>query len=523
MSRLHRTLHAVASGYILLAVTALYSLGSIPVALHYLDAGRFGLWVVMGTLAGYLNLIDGGVSGAANRLLIEHKDDRNGGPYGGLIKTSCLVFLVQGIVIFLIGMVLSGPFAHIMAIPVKLTGDFVALFVIQCGVISLGFMSRIFGVILGAHQRMDLCNHAGSLGLALNLITQWLCFHLGYGVISMAFGVVVGSIASILIQGISACRLNLFPSAGCWGSISWADFKELFLFSKDLLLSSIGTSLIRASPSIVIARLLGLEAAAAWGVGTRVFSLLNQIVWKITDMSGGAFAEMMVRGEASRLQLRYFSLATLSFSLAGWVAVSFAFSNSLFIELWTHGKISWLPQNDCLLAILMITSSIVHCHNYFILNTRKIAMLPYVYLMEGIVFVALSFLLVRGGGLSAIIVSSIVCSILFSGSYGVFRISRYFEIPLSEVAVKWLEPMFKMMLWYLPSSALIWFLASALPACDRFAAQLMVALLVGLPLFLHFCIPDSLKEQFCSRVPLSIRPLIVRMVFRPSESLNGGR
>ena len=57
MSRLHRILHGVASGYLLLAVTALYSLGSIPVALHYLDKSHFGLWVVMGTLAIYLNLM----------------------------------------------------------------------------------------------------------------------------------------------------------------------------------------------------------------------------------------------------------------------------------------------------------------------------------------------------------------------------------------------------------------------------------------------------------------------------------
>ena len=519
MSRLHRILHGVASGYLLLAVTALYSLGSIPVALHYLDKSHFGLWVVMGTLAIYLNLIDGGVTGAANRLLIEFKDDRNGGPYGGLIKTSSLVFLIQGIGIFLIGLILSRPVAHLMEIPEKLTGDFVNLFVIQCGVIALGFVTRIFGVILGAHQRMDLCNYDGAAGLVLSFITQWICFHFGYGVISMAFGALAAGIASILIQGVSSCSLNFFPKPNCCGSISWGDFKELFLFSKDLLLSSLGSSLIRASPSIVITRMLGLEVAAVWGVGTRAFTLLNQIVWKITDMSGGAFAEMMVRGEASRLQLRYFSLATLSFSLAGWVAVSFAFTNTLFISVWTHGKIAWSVENDCFLALLMITASIVHSHNYFILNTRKIEMVPYVYLLEGSVFVALSFLLVRWGGLLAIIASSIICNIIFSGSYGVFRVSRYFAVPVSEVGLNCLRPMFKMMLWYLPSSVLLWFLLCRFSDPDRFAAQLVFDACIGVPLFLHFGVPDSLKEEFYSRIPQSIRPLIGWILFRPSEGL----
>ena len=476
----------------------------------------------MVTLAGYLNLIDSGVSGAANRLLIECKDDRNGGKYGGLIKTSFLVFLIQGVGIFLTVLFFSKTFAHALVIPENLTSDFLNLFVIQGGVIAMGFITRIFGVILGAHQRLDICNYSGALGLMLNFITQWCCFHLGYGVLSLAFGMLIGSLISILMQIIASQRLNVLPTPGCWGPISWINFKELFHFSKDLLLSSVGTSLIRASPSIVITRELGLEFAAAWGVGTRAFTLLNQIIWKITDMSGGAFAEMMVRGENARLYARYSTLATLSFSMAGWVAISFAFTNSLFILIWTHSKIVWSMENDCLLGILMIISSVVHCHNYFILNTRKIAMLPYVYLLEGSVFVALSIFLVRWGGITAIIVCSIVCSIIFSGSYGVFRVSRYFTTTIYEVAVKWLNPMLKMMLWYAPSAVLLWWILAGYSASERFVIQIVNALIVGGPLLLYFCISINLKEEICYRVPYKIRPLVSKMLFYNSSGLMAG-
>jgi hypothetical protein len=114
MSRLHRVLHGVASSYILLIATALYSLCSVPVALHYLDTSRFGLWVVMGTLASYLNLIDAGVSGASGRLLIDVKDDMEGSRYGELIKTIWLVSTAQGAIIFLIGL-LRATRTHIPA------------------------------------------------------------------------------------------------------------------------------------------------------------------------------------------------------------------------------------------------------------------------------------------------------------------------------------------------------------------------------------------------------------------------
>ena len=53
MSRFKRAIHGVASSYVQLAANAVYSLASVPIALHYLDKERFGLWALMSTLVGY--------------------------------------------------------------------------------------------------------------------------------------------------------------------------------------------------------------------------------------------------------------------------------------------------------------------------------------------------------------------------------------------------------------------------------------------------------------------------------------
>ena len=47
MSRLKRAIHGVASGYVMLAATAVCGLASVPVALHYLSKEQFGLWALM--------------------------------------------------------------------------------------------------------------------------------------------------------------------------------------------------------------------------------------------------------------------------------------------------------------------------------------------------------------------------------------------------------------------------------------------------------------------------------------------
>jgi len=517
MSRFRRAIHGVASSYVLLAATALYSLASIPVALHYLDPQRFGLWMVMGTLAGYLSLIDAGMTGAAARLLIDHKDDRNGGNYGSFVQTGWLVSILQGLIIFVIGLCLAGTFARLLAISALLQPEFIRLVNWQCGVVGLMFSTRMLGLILNAHQRMDLSNYIGVCGLIVNFAAQWIFFHLGFGVISLALGSLVSLVVNVAFQAAACVVLKLFPRAGSWGRASWRHFHDIFNYGKDLFLVGVGTQLIMTSQTIVITRVLGLEAAAMWGVGLRVFNLLNQLIWRLYDMSQAALAEMLARGEISRLRDRYRSLAILTFSLAGWMAVSFALCNSLFITIWTQDKIHWPAGNDWLLACWMILSAVVHCHNSFALLTKQVGFMRYIYFLEGVVFVALSFLVARWGGLPAIIGCSILCTTAFSGAYGVWRMSHFFQLPLGEVAVDWLRPMFKLLLGCLPVAGLTWWLLSPVPGPARLGINVALAVSLGGYLFLRYGIPAAFQVELLRRVPAKATPWLKRVFLQPAN------
>ena len=515
MSRFRRAMHGVASSYVLLAATAFYSLASVSVALHYLDAERLGLWFIMGTLAGYVSLIDAGMTNAVARLLIDHKDDRNGGSYGSLIQTGWLVSILQGMIIFFIGLALAGTFARLLAIKPMLQPEFIRLVNWQCGAVALAFATRILGLVLNAHQRMDLANYIGTLGLLLNFAAQWIFFHFGFGVLSLALGALASVLVSVAASALACALLKLFPAAGGWGQISWRQFLELFNYGRDVFLVAVGTQLIISSQIIVIARMLGPAEAAIWGVGLRVFNLLNQVIWRISDMSGAALAEMLARGEVARLYDRYRSLAVLTFSLAGWMSVSFALCNSLFIPIWTHGRFHWPVENDLLLAVWMVILSVVQCHNKFVLLTKRIDFMRYVYFLEGIVFVGLSFLVARGGGLPAIIGCSIICSMVFSGAYGIRRISHFFERPFREVAMVWLQPMFKVLAYYLPAAIMIWWLTASMPGLTRLGINVLLAATWGAWLFLRFGIPGAFQIELLRRIPARAVPLLKRVFLLP--------
>src|SRR5437667_11179461 len=99
--RLRRFFHAVGSGYAQLIANTLYVLASVPLALHFLQKREFGLWALAMQLSGYLQLIDLGMSSSVSRHLIDHKDNRLSGDYGGMIQTAALVLFVQGFLVLL--------------------------------------------------------------------------------------------------------------------------------------------------------------------------------------------------------------------------------------------------------------------------------------------------------------------------------------------------------------------------------------------------------------------------------------
>lgn len=517
MARLRRLAHNLASGYMNFVVAALCALASVPLALHYLESERFALWALMVSFAGYISLVDLGMSGSIARQLVDHKDDKAQGTYGSLIKTGWLVLLVQGALVFGLGWVLAPMLPGWLKITPELAPELVSLLRWQCVTVAAGFATRMFGHLLHSHQRIDVANYSQTGSLLLNYALLWWFFHHGQGVFSFVWANLVGVFFVGAVQCWQCWWLNLFPEAGQWGQTNLHHFRELFGYGKDLFLVAVGTQLIMASQTIIITRVLGLQMAAVWAVGTKLFTLISQLIWRWSDFAAPAFSEMMVRGELGRLRERYRDLVKLTASMAGLAAAAFALCNSLFVSLWTGGKIDWASANDPLLGFWLVVMSVLHCHNGFVLLTKKIGFMRYVYFIEGLLYVGLALALAHGYGLPGVILASVVCSSAFSGAYGVWRISRYFGFPIRDVAVRWLGPMASLLFRFVPLALLAWWGFHGLPTTARLILHACLCGTIGLYLLLRYGVPVGLQTEMLVRVPPRAVPWL-RRLFRPTAA-----
>ena len=506
MSRLNRYAHSLFSGYVLLGANTLFTLGSVPLALRYLSKPEFGLWALVAQIAVFMALLDFGIAGAS-RILIDYKDDKRGGEYGGVILTTVIVSAVQAVLILACGIGVGFVLQRLLKLPPLLARDFLILTVGQTALLAGSFLTRVFGFLLGAHQRYDVTNYTQSALFFVNLMVLWFGFEAGWGVYSLLWGQLAAWVLGTAVMFFWCLRLKLLPPAGCWGRPTWQCFWHLFTFGRDIFLFTLGYVLIHASQTIIVTRGLGLDAAAVWSVCTRTFTLITQVIYRVLDYSCPTLAEMIVRQERDRLFIRFRSIVVVSISLSVVAGVLFSVCNQPFVHIWSSGRIGWPTVNDVLLALWLVIAVPTHSHLLLVGQTKDFRFLPYVYLFEGLCFASLSVTILSSTGITGMLVMAILCSLSFSFPYGIWRTAQYFRLPWKTVAVDWARPAFRLVVVLVPLGVLIWILGRPLPMVLQLV--LAVALLgsLGLKLLVRYGTDETLQSEIQQRLPGWMRRL----------------
>lgn len=514
MSRLRLFLHGVASSNVSLATSVVYSLVSIPLALSFLTTKQFGIWALLSQIVSYMWLIDLGMSPSVGRLLIERKDRPDDGAYGSLIKTGFLVTATQGMLVLAAGTVLAPVLSRIFDIPADLHATFCALVRWQSAITAVTLGTRMFRNLLYAHQRNDLVNYTLAASLLVGLATLWLALRWHAGVQSILWSNASAMLFAVPVFWWNCVRLRLFPSPGTWGRAAWREFQEAFVYGRDVFIVQIGSMLIMAAQTVIVSRNFGLEGFAIWSVATKAFFLLCSLFWQGFDVSMPAFSEMMVRGERERLRRRFAGMVVISETLSGVVAVIYAVCNSSFIFVWTHGRFSWSVRNDVLLGAWMIVSVFIHINGSFIILTKRLAGMRYVYPLEGLAFITVASLATPRGGIPAMIGCSLVCSLCFSCPYGIRRVNEYFQFAILELERLWLAPLGRIFVFLLPVALATWWVANQLNPVSRLILSAVVDGAIGGLLFLRLGIPADLQAEALNRLPPSVRPALEKLMGR---------
>jgi len=414
-SRTHNFVRGLGAGYLATAVNIAYTAASIPLALHYLGKEQFGLWALAQQITGYLILLDLGVSPAVSRFIADRKDDVDGGGYGSLLLSGAIVFAIQGLLIVIAGVAFSFFAPTLFAVPDHLAGDFTNVLIIITSLAGLSVAFRSFGAPLWAFQRMDVSYGLGSFTLLTNFAVLWGGFHLGWGIYSFAFAGVPAAILCPILTFLICWKSGFYPSSGHWGRPNLLLFRKIFSFGQDVVWVAMGSQLVNASQIMILSRVVGLNAAATFAIGTKLFTMGQQFTGRIIESSAPGLTELFVRGDTTKFNLRVSNIISITAVLATLGATALISVNTPFVSFWTSGTIHWSLAYDGLLAGLLISTSITRC-----LVTVFGLMLGYrpvrhIYFLEGVVFIAVTIPAAAHYGLMGVLGASFIVHLTVTG------------------------------------------------------------------------------------------------------------
>jgi O-antigen/teichoic acid export membrane protein len=406
--RITHFVRGLGGGYLATFINIAYTAVSVPLALHYLGKDQFGLWSLAQQIVGYLILLDLGVTSAVSRFIADHKDDVNGGDYGRLLLTGGIVFAIQGVLIAFVGIVFSIFAPFLFAIPMSLARDFTNVLVIITSISGFSIFSRSLAVPLWSFHRIDFSYLMGSLTLLTGFAAMWLGFHLGWGIYSLAFS---GLPAAFLcpVMTFYFCKKNgFYPSAkSAWQKPTWSDIQRVFVFGKDAALMSLGSQMVNASQIMIISRFVGLDAAATFSVGTKLYSLGQQLVAKIVGAAAPSLTELFVRGELSKFNARFLDVLRVSAFASTLIASFLVAGNSGLVSFWTSGVVNWKQSSDAILGALLIATSLTRCMTELFVFRGSLRSVRHIYLLEGVLAILFGVPVVATFGVVGLLASSL--------------------------------------------------------------------------------------------------------------------
>jgi hypothetical protein len=256
---------------------------------------------------------------------------------------------------------------------------------------GFSIFSRSLGAPLWSFHRMDFSYHIGSITLISGFIILWIGFHFGLGIYSLAVSGLPAALICPMITFFFCKKHGFYPSAKSgWQTPTFSDIRRVFAFGKDAALMSLGSQMVNASQIMIISRFSGLDAAATFSVGTKLYSLGQQLVARIIGAAAPALTELFVRGEISRFSARFINVVSISAFLASLIGSILVSGNSTIVSIWTSGMITWSHWADGMLGALLVATSFTRCLTELFVFRGNLKSVRYIFLVEGFFSVALT-------------------------------------------------------------------------------------------------------------------------------------
>ena len=423
------------------AVSVLLSFFAAPFIVRQLGNSAYGVWVLMGSIAGYLSLLDFGVRGAITRHIARFSARGEDEEASRTATAALQLFMAMGVLAIVVPAVLAFTAIDRFAIPAEYREAAQFVFVLVGINVGVSLIAGAYGGIVAACNRIDLNNLVDVVIAVLRTgLTVGILFA-GYGLVTMA--AVHAALSVVRCVWLASLSRRLYPALHySLRRIATEHFRLIFSFSIYSFLIHISGRLIYYTDALIIAAFLPVSLLTFFAVGGSLVDYARMLISSVSVATSPVASTLDGIGNYDRVRTLLINSARFSMAILLPIAVTFIVRGDTFIGLWmgpayaaTSGRVL------AILALPLLFHGGSHGIGGIMLGLGKHKPMVPAMLGEAAANVVVSIALIQTMGIEGAAWGTAIPSVASSLFFWPLYTRRAVEIPLT-VYIKeiWLRP-----------------------------------------------------------------------------------
>jgi O-antigen/teichoic acid export membrane protein len=394
----------------------LLSLASVPLTIGFLDKERYGAWILIGSMLGWLSIADLGLgAGLMNALSAAHaKDDREDAREA--VSTSML--LVSGVAAAL-GLVFAAafpfvPWRAVFAVSEGIGRDELRLTVAACGAVFLvGFPLGLVDRIYAGYQEGYVSNYWSMATNVLTVSALVVVVHVGSGLPWLVLGLSVTPLLVRLVNTIHLFTVHRPWLAPSFSAVRLARARPLLAKGGAFLVAQLAALAMWQNDNIIIAQLFGAREVGPYAVAFRLAVTYVGLVSMWLTPFWPAYAEAGARGDRAWIAATMRRTVRIATGASAAAAVGLLLAGPLVIRLWTRSD-AMVPDRALLVPIglYMVVINWCNAHSMAMNGLGRVERMMVYGLVAAALNVALSIVLGKLIGVAGVCWATDIASLI---------------------------------------------------------------------------------------------------------------
>jgi len=413
-SRTAAAFRAVGASYVTKAVTILLGFVVTPIVLGYVGRDLYGFWVIVGSVIGYVGMVDFGVTGSVATLIARQQGSIES---VNRISTNALVVNVAtGCVAFLLALVTSRFGPDFLNVSPEQHTLFSNLILLAGTGLAISFPVRTLKAVFRGTQRIATLRVVEFFLMLVRTCLMLFLLFLGSGIMALPLSAVASSVLSLFVFSILTRRripgFRIRISA-----VAVEELGPILSVSAWWFLGNLSALLIYQTDNIILGKYLGSGAVTTYALTYRASEMIRAQIYQLNIAVTPGLGELVGRNDLDRLRKLYLSGFRVMLFLGVAAAILILKLNRGFVTLWVGGENYGGNALNAIFCASLAYLVVFHVTSVFLTNLLELKVMAGARVLEGILNLVLSLLLVRTFGLLGVAAGTLIAGLLTSAWY----------------------------------------------------------------------------------------------------------